>query len=676
MSSDKTKHFGGKRLCIVTSGLLRSMADDAEWFGELLLPASLHSDPKLCDAVLCWGNKPSAQRAGSFAKKNGLSLVRMEDAFLRSVYFGAEERPLGVVMDNLGIYYDSSRPSRLECLIANHLSDADKERAHSICSMWRAGRVSKYNHALEYSGGLPKEYVLVVDQTAGDLSLIHGQGTANTFQKMLDAALEEYPSTQIVLKTHPEVMAGRKRGHFDLDKLRALSRVILLGEDVHPVRLLENARAVYTVTSQMGFEALIWGKKVRTFGMPFYAGWGLTVDDTPAPDRRQRATLEQLVHAALVTYPRYVHPETKKRCEVEDIIEHLALQRAHIERWPRQISAIHISRWKKPHMRRFFPYSKVRFRSCPTTSKTDEALAIWSCRGERTLPASTRPIVLEDGFIRSVGLGCEFAPPLSWIADFSGIYFDSSKASDLEKILQETVFSPELLARAAALWSRILEQGVTKYNVGKAGWTRPEKSHGKRLILVPGQVESDASIEFGSPVVRSNYDLLEKVRKRCPQAYLIYKPHPDVVAGRRSFGQHEKDCRNLADDMVTDVSMNRLLDEVDEVHTMTSLTGFEALLRSKIVTTYGQPFYASWGLTEDMLPLARRNRKLSIDELVAGALILYPVYTSRITGRYTTPERALDELAAWENLPKTQRRLTEKIRGGIADLLRCLRLFL
>lgn len=674
MKSHGKKQLSNDRFCIVTRGLLRTMAKDAVWFGEFLWPASLFSNPKSCDAVLCWGNKPSAQRAESFAKKNGKGLVRMEDAFLRSLSFGADERPLGLVIDDLGIYYDSSRASRLECLIAESLSLANEKRARLICAQWRSGRVSKYNHAREYRGNLPKDYVLVVDQTAGDLSLIHGQGNAKRFQLMLEAALKENPEATIILKTHPEVMAGRKRGHFDLDKLRNESRVILLGEDVHPVRLLENAVAVYTVTSQMGFEALIWGKEVRTFGMPFYAGWGLTVDDLPAPDRRQRATLEQLVHAALVAYPRYVHPETRKRCEVEDIIEHLALQRTHIERWPRQILAIHISRWKKPHMRRFFPYSNVRFRSCPTTSKTDEALAMWPCRGERTLPASTRPIVLEDGFIRSVGLGCEFAPPLSLIADFSGIYFDSSKASDLEKILLQTVFPPELLARAAALRSRILEQGVTKYNVGNEGWMRPENSHGKRLILVPGQVESDASIEFGSPIVRSNHDLLGRVRERCPEAYLIYKPHPDVVVGRKSFGRRHKEWMMLADEVVTDVSMSRLLEVVDEVHTMTSLAGFEALLRGKIVTTYGQPFYAGWGLTEDMLPLERRDRKLLIDELVAGALVLYPIYTSRITRRYTTPERALDELSMWENLPRTQRGVSDKICIGVAGLLRFLRL--
>ena len=86
---------------------------------------------------------------------------------------------------------------------------------------------------------------------------------------------------------------------------------------------------------------------------------------------------------------------------------------------------------------------------------------------------------------------------------------------------------------------------------------------------------------------------------------------------------------------------------VDELHTLTSLAGFEALLRGKTVVCYGQPFYSGWGLTSDMIPVARRTRQLTLNELVAGALMLYPTYISRTTGRFTTPERALDELLAW-----------------------------
>lgn len=278
---------------------------------------------------------------------------------------------------------------------------------------------------------------------------------------------------------------------------------------------------------------------------------------------------------------------------------------------------------------------------------------------------------LEDGFLRSVGLGADLIRPLSWVMDRRGIYYDATSPSDLEVLLQTVDFDVDLLARAQLLRERLVAARITKYNVGATGWERPRGLGGagqqtdgqggwcvdsdhtvvappqRWVVLVPGQVESDASLAFGAPGVRRNLDLLRAVRAGSPEAYVIYKPHPDVVAGLRLQGDGEDDAAGWCDEVVVDVAMGDLLPEVDEVHTLTSLTGFEALLRGKKVVCYGQPFYAGWGLTVDLLPLLRRRRRLTLDELVAGVLILYPTYVSRTTGKFTTAERALDELLAW-----------------------------
>jgi capsular polysaccharide export protein len=261
------------------------------------------------------------------------------------------------------------------------------------------------------------------------------------------------------------------------------------------------------------------------------------------------------------------------------------------------------------------------------------------------LPAGVQLIHLEDGFLRSVGLGADLIRPVSWVIDSRGIYYDATQPSGLEVLLQTTEFTPGLLARAVWLRERIVSTGLTKYNVGSSGWQRPAGA--ARVILVPGQVESDASLRFGAPGICTNLVLLRAVREANPDAYLLYKPHPDVVAGLRRNGQDEDEAGRWCDEVVVDVVMGELLQQVDEVHTLTSLTGFEALLRGKAVTCYGQPFYAGWGLTMDMQPISRRSRRLSLDMLVAGTLILYPIYISRTTGQFTTPERALDELLAW-----------------------------
>ena len=275
-------------------------------------------------------------------------------------------------------------------------------------------------------------------------------------------------------------------------------------------------------------------------------------------------------------------------------------------------------------------------------------LVVWGMKPIVGEPApDVRIVRLEDGFLRSVGLGADLIRPVSWVVDSRGIYYDATRPSDLEHLLTEAEFSPEMINRAALLQERIVAEGLTKYNIGAAGWQRP--SGVGKVILVPGQVESDASLAYGAPNIRTNIGLLKAVRQANPQEYIIYKPHPDVLAGLRAKGAGEDEALRWCDELVTDAAMGDLLMAVDEVHVLTSLTGFEALLRGKSVTCYGQPFYSGWGLTKDIVPIPRRARRLSVDELVAGALIEYPVYLSRMSDALITPEQALDELLAWQD---------------------------
>jgi capsular polysaccharide export protein len=284
------------------------------------------------------------------------------------------------------------------------------------------------------------------------------------------------------------------------------------------------------------------------------------------------------------------------------------------------------------------------------------------------LPASPAPslVRLEDGFLRSVGLGADLVRPLSWVMDRTGMYYDATRPSDLETLLQTATFDGAMLERARALRERIVGAGLTKYNVGAGSWRRP--SAARKVVLVPGQVESDASIAYGAPGVRTNIDLLRAARRAAPDAYLVYKPHPDVVAGLRKQGQGESEAAQLCDEIVIDAPMHALLAEVDELHVLTSLAGFEALLRGKPVRCEGLPFYAGWGLTTDAHRCERRTRRLTLDELVAGALILYPTYVSRTTGAFTTPERALDELLAWREQGPSTMPLWRKLLRAVLSL--------
>lgn len=297
---------------------------------------------------------------------------------------------------------------------------------------------------------------------------------------------------------------------------------------------------------------------------------------------------------------------------------------------------------KRRYLRRFVAPSTVRFVRSVSSVPAGACLLLW---GDRIAPGSMAPGVavvrVEDGFLRSVGLGAELVRPLSWVFDRRGMYYDATCPSDLEVLLQHGQFDARLLARAALMRRRIVATGLTKYNIGGGQWRRPPAAH---VVLVAGQVEGDASLARGAPGSATNMALLQAVRERHPKAYLVYKPHPDVAAGLRAGAV---DTARYSDEVVSDVAIDSLLGEVDEVHVMTSLTGFEALLRGCRVVCHGQPFYAGWGLTEDLLAPARRTRVLTLDQLVAAALILYPVYVNRHDGSRTTPEQALDELLAW-----------------------------
>jgi capsular polysaccharide export protein len=273
---------------------------------------------------------------------------------------------------------------------------------------------------------------------------------------------------------------------------------------------------------------------------------------------------------------------------------------------------------------------------------------------------------LEDGFLRSVGLGSELVRPLSWVVDRRGIYYDATQPSDLEHLLATHEFDEALRTRARALRKAIVAAGITKYNVGHGTWQRPAGA--RRVVLVPGQVESDASLRWGAPGLRRNMELLRAVREAEPDAYVVYKPHPDVVATLRGPGEGEDQAAAHCDEVVVDVPMERLLEKVDAVHVLTSLAGFEALLRGVAVTTWGQPFYAGWGLTHDREPNTRRRRRLSVEELAACALILYPRYA--VVGRNSIEaEEAIRWISNQRNIAPARPTPAQRVRRRVLGLV-------
>lgn len=440
--------------------------------------------------------------------------------------------------------------------------------------------------------------------------------------------------------------------------------------------LLERAAAgrAALVASEAGsgdarFLSLLAGERVACSTPSFYSGWGLT-DDAPAVPRRAfPRTLDEIFAGACLLATRYIDPFHGTQSSFEETLALVAEWRR-LDRLNREIGVcVGMSFWKRRRIADFLRCEAgvPKFRrgaAAAIAAAEGKAIACWTSRMPAGLERAERLIRVEDGFVRSVGLGSDFLPPASLVLDTRGIYFDPRTKSDLEILLAETEFDPALLARARSLSDQLVRRGITKYNLGARA--RPiEWPDGRRRILVPGQVEDDLSVVLGGGEIRGNLDLLARVREASPDAFVVYKPHPDVLAGHRKGAVAENRVLRYADKIVTGASTAALLGEIDELHTLTSLSGFEALLRGRRVVVYGRPWYAGWGLTDDRIAI-ERGRRLSIEELVAGALILYPRYLDPVTRLPCAPEiviERLDQPELWRAGPLVRAR---RMQGQIA----------
>ncbi len=708
--------------------------------------------PKPGDGVAVWGRSPYAHRGEAASARHSLPLIRLEDAFLRSIRPGrAGDTPIGLMIDPTGgVHFDSAAPSALERLLATHpLDDSNLlQRARDGIARLQALDLSKYNMHLPDAPLPAPGYVLVVDQTRGDASIRHGGASESTFAEMLDAAMAEHPAARIVIKTHPETAQGLRAGHF---APVADPRVTLVADPVSPWRMVEGAVAVYTVSSQLGFEAVLAGHRPQVFGQPWYAGWGLTGDRNPIARRRRSLTRTQAFAAAMILAPAWYDPCRDRLCDFEEAIDQMEAEvRAFREDRAGHV-AVGMRLWKRRRIADIFGggrgvvFTDDPARAAARATREGRGLLVWAsqevpelsaqprrggervaadqgtrnqiptgsgkaeqgeaarnttsgqnlatavardrsqgqehrttdltCRQARNIgPRPGVPPVLrrvEDGFLRSRGLGAELVPPISLFADDLGIYYDPSRESRLER----QILAPLPAGghqRATRLIARLIAGGVSKYNLGGA---LPDLPPGRR-ILVPGQVEDDASIRLGGGEVRTNVALLRAARAANPDAVLVYKPHPDVETGLRPGAIAAGDLAGLADVTAHHADPAALIAATDEVWTITSLLGFEALLRGRTVTCLGAPFYAGWGLTRDLGPVPERRLRApdghplprpDLARLAHAALIACPRYWDPVSRRPCPPEVALDRLAGGEiPHPGPALRLLAKLQGLFA----------
>jgi len=221
----------GLRVGLCSRGLMK--------FGALpaflgLLDASFgyafSANSKKFDVFVGWGRKPSGETAVRLAETNNRPFLLLEDGYLRSVFPASivPSQALSIVTDEVGIYYDSTTPSQLE----QHIKEAceNPSQTHrdgtTILATLRQKQLCKYNNFVADRSTLSSlqgedDHVLVIDQTAGDLSVAGAGASAKEFSSMLEAALDENPNSKIFMKSHPETSAGKRKGYLSNEEIAA-----------------------------------------------------------------------------------------------------------------------------------------------------------------------------------------------------------------------------------------------------------------------------------------------------------------------------------------------------------------------------------------------------------------------------------------------------------------------
>lgn len=658
-------------------------------------------------AVLAWGRRPSANKAAQLAHALNAPLWTAEDGFLRSLDSGTGSRfGASFVLDRTGIYFDNTRENDLQKWIdyrVQHWTADDEAYATRLIAQLLDNELSKYN-AIAATLTVPDNMLLVVDQVAGDASIAGAAAAASDFYQMLLTACQyaKREHLTVCIKAHPAGKSGflidetgqlnpQARTFLQTHLDVVIGDFCIINTSVNPIALVKKAVRVFSVSSHLGFEALMAGKAVHCFGVSWYAGFGLTCDEALHQNHAQNTLLQavksrrlmptasvaQLFFAAYIDYSHYANPATKQPCDIDTVIDYLLTNRHWQARLGNDLLAYEFSRWKKGFVRGFlgFPQTNLQFKMKtkmrllfsdrlnerravrddklalePLKNKPNQRYAVWGLAARRKLQQKLQKLgaqnphifCMEDGFIRSNGLGATLLAPLSVVMDGKGVYYDATAACDLEEILVNITLDDAQNTRAERLKLTLLANKVSKYNVGASSAALASKldalkmSKNRTVHLVVGQVEDDASVQNCASVIVTNGELLRQVRAKHPDDIIIYKPHPDIEAGLRT-GAVDAQTLQLADVIARDIAMPECLDLCQVVHTISSLTGFEALLRGVSVVCYGLPFYAGFGLTCDVVEqdnaakiaaLSRRQRTtpLTLNELIYATLIAYPLY--------------------------------------------------
>lgn len=616
--------------------------------------------------IMVWGYEDN-EKIRQYALKKNIPYYRVEDGFIRSVQLGADKAvPLSICIDTQALYYDATDRSDLEDILNTYDFKSDPKlmiRAKLCMKRLKELNISKYNH-VSYKdvhtlyGEKTRRRVLVIGQVEDDQSIKRGCSKHLTNNDLVWIAAIENRDAEIIYKPHPDVLYGKRPGQTNPHDVNHIAKVVM--EPLSLTDALETIDHVYTITSLSGFEALLRGIPVTTLGAPFYSGWGLTDDRQKVNRRTRKLTIADIFAAAYILYPKYLNPFTKQALSIEQAIELLGTlkelegkrmieqteplkQDAHSEYWDipvernAKIGILSTGIQSIPNIQSFLRGDAV---FNPKNTNEVQAVAGWGMKpsAQKALAFSQEHqipyISLEDGFIRSLGLGVEGSPPLSICIDHIGIYYDATRPSRLEYILNNSGWeTEELINQARSAMEYLLQKRISKYNHAPLFDVNTFKNDESERILVADQTLGDMSISLGLANQSTFMEMYKAAREENPDAHIYIKAHPDVIAGKKQGNIDSNQMDKRTTFIYEDCNPLSLLEHVHKVYVVTSQLGFEALMLNKEVHCFGMPFYAGWEVTKDRIVCERRVKRRSVEELFAAAYLIYPRYIHPISGK-------------------------------------------
>jgi hypothetical protein len=267
----------------------------------------------------------------------GKKTLIVEDAFIRSVDIGLSGTPaLGILLDDTTAYYNAHAESMMQRILNSDWEMTEEQTAYArhCIQLIQQHRITKYNHApyFELKVGDPERpKILLLDQRFGDQSIESGMANAESFTHMLNYAMANFSSHDIIVKQHPDAIKGGKGAHYTSEVLEPFvqnGNVHIVDFDVNPHAMFNAVETVMSVTSGMGFEALLAGKEVVTFGAPFYAGRGITKDiQKNIPFRKRPRSMEDIFYVSYIMLSRYYSPTLGRKCQLHELIDHIVTER-------------------------------------------------------------------------------------------------------------------------------------------------------------------------------------------------------------------------------------------------------------------------------------------------------------------------------------------------------------